>query len=89
MVSGATRSELWVWYSVNSWRQIGGDNLTGTSHTHADVMVWTTCHYTIRAVNADGETSAWSEYASVSVVASRAPAPALTAEATANAIGSE
>ena len=42
VVSGATRYELWVWYSVNSWREIGGDNLTGTSHTHADVTAGTT-----------------------------------------------
>ena len=85
-VSGAVRYKLLVWDSVNNWRQIGGDNLAGTSHTHSDVTAGTTYYYTISAVNADGETSAWSEYASVTVSASSASAPALTAEATENAI---
>ena len=85
-VSGAVRYKLLVWDSVNNWRQIGGENLAGTSHTHSDVTAGTTYYYTISAVNADGETSAWSEYASVTVSASSASAPALTAEATENAI---
>ena len=85
-VSGAVRYKLLVWDSGNNWRQIGGDNLAGTSHTHSDVTAGTTYYYTISAVNVDGETSAWSEYASVTVSASSASAPALTAEATENAI---
>ena len=59
-VVGAARYELWVWDRVNDWRQIGGDTLTGTNYTHADVTAGTTYYYAIRAVNADGETSAWS-----------------------------
>ena len=35
-VHGATRYELLVWDSVNDWRQIGGDGLTGTTYTHTD-----------------------------------------------------
>ena len=35
-VHGATRYELFVWDSVNEWRQIGGDSLTGTTYTHTD-----------------------------------------------------
>ena len=35
-VHGATRYELLVWDSVNDWRQIGGDGLTGTTYTYTD-----------------------------------------------------
>ena len=80
-VTNAVRYELWVWDSVNLWRQIGGDSLTGTSYTHSDVTGGTTYHYTVRAVNADGETSAWSAYASATVSASSLSVPALTAQA--------
>ena len=63
-VHGATRYELLVWDSVNDWRQIGGDGLTGSTYTHTDLVAGTTYFYTIRAVNADGETSAWSDQVS-------------------------
>ena len=63
-VHGATRYELWVWDSVNEWRQIGGDSLTGTTYTYTDLVAGTTYFYTIRAANADGETSAWSDQVS-------------------------
>ena len=61
-VHGATRYELFVWDSVNEWRQIGGDSLTGTTYTHTDLVAGTTYFYTILAVNADGETSALSDH---------------------------
>ena len=63
-VHGATRYELFVWDSVNEWRQIGGDSLTGTTYTHTDLVAGTTYFYTILAVNADGETSALSDHVS-------------------------
>ena len=63
-VHGATRYELLVWDSGNDWRQIGGDGLTGTTYTHTDPAAGTTYFYTILAVNADGETSAWSDQVS-------------------------
>ena len=72
-VHGATRYELWVWDSVNDWRQIGGDGLTGTTYTYTDLVAGTTYFYTIRAVNADGETSAWSDQVST-VTATHTPA---------------
>ena len=78
-VHGATRYELWVWDSVNEWRQIGGDSLTGTTYTHTDPAAGTTYFYTIRAANADGETSAWSDYVST---ATAIPAHTPTATAT-------
>ena len=60
-VPDAARYELWVWDSVTLWRQIGGDTLTGTTYTHTDVTAGTTYYYAIRAVNANGKTSAWSQ----------------------------
>ena len=63
-VHGATRYELFVWDSVNEWRQIGGDSLTGTTYTHTDLVAGTTYFYTILAVSADGETSALSDHVS-------------------------
>ena len=68
-VAGAVRYELWVWDSVNEWQQLGGDNLSGTAYTHTGVTAGTTYYYTIRAVNAGGETSDWSPYLMVTVPA--------------------
>ena len=81
-VHGATRYELLVWDSVNDWRQIGGDGLTGTTYTHTDPAAGTTYFYTILAVNADGETSAWSDYVSTAT-ATATPTHTPTATATA------
>ncbi len=66
-VSGAARYELWAWESVNGWRQLGGENLTGTSLTDSEVVPGTVYYYAIRAVNAEGESSAWSAYVHASV----------------------
>ena len=76
-VHGATRYELLVWDSVNDWRQIGGDGLTGTTYTHTDLVAGATYFYTIRAANADGETSAWSDQVST-VTATHTPAATVT-----------
>ena len=76
-VHGATRYELLVWDSVNDWRQIGGDGLTGTTYTHSDLVAGATYFYTIRAANADGETSAWSDQVST-VTATHTPAATVT-----------
>ena len=63
-VHGATRYELFVWDSVNEWRQFGGDSLTDTTYTYTDLVAGATYFYIIRAANADGETSAWSDQVS-------------------------
>ena len=65
--AGAVRYELWVWDSVNEFQKLGGDNLSGTMYTHTGVTAGTKYHYTIRAVNAGGETSDWLQYVSVTV----------------------
>ena len=77
-VHGATRYELLVRDSVNDWRQIGGDGLTGTTYTHIDLVAGTTYFYIIRAANADGETSAWSDQVSTAT-ATATHTPAATA----------
>ena len=75
-VHGATRYDLFVWDSVNDWRQIGGDSLTGTTYTYTDLVAGTTYFYIIRAANADGETSAWSDQVStVTATATVTPTP--------------
>ena len=70
-VAGAVRYELWTWWDAGvSWQAIGGNNLTGTTYTHADVTAGTTYYYSIRALNAAGDASAWLE-----------PYPSATAQA--------
>ena len=85
-VAGAARYELWVWDSVNGWRQIGGNTLAGTTYTHSDVTAGTTYYYQMRAVNAGAETSAWSDLVPATVPAASLSVPALTAEATESAV---
>ena len=59
-VSGAARYDLMTWWDAGTgWQPIGGANLTGTSYTHTNVTAGTKYYYTIRAVNATGETSGW------------------------------
>ena len=68
-VQGAARYEMWVWDSVNDWRQLGGNTLTGTSCSHTDVAVGTTYLYTICTVDAGGQSSPWSPNLYVTVPA--------------------
>ena len=86
-VSGAVRYELMVWWDAGTgWQPIGGANLTGASYTHTNVTPGTTYYYSIRAVNAAGETSGWlgagtGEYPSVTATTAGLSTPALTAQA--------
>jgi len=72
-VPGAVRYDLMTWWDADTgWQPIGGANLTGVSYTHTSVTAGTTYYYTIRAVNAGGETSAWLlQYASATAVQPR------------------
>ena len=84
-VTGAVRYDLYAWNnSVDGWQQIGWDSLTDTTYSHTDATAGLTYYYAVRAVNAEGETSAWSDY--VSATASSVSTPTLTAEATASGI---
>ena len=69
--AGAVRYELATWWDEGTgWQYIGGDALTETRYTHTDVTAGTTYYYSIRAVNAAGETSAWLlDYPSATAVA--------------------
>ncbi|MCY3773800.1 MAG: hypothetical protein OXG98_17470 [Gemmatimonadetes bacterium] len=84
-VSGAARYELWVWTTAADWVQIGGDNLTATTFTHADLDPGTAYYYQIRAVAAGGVTGEWSQRLSVTVPGNL-PAPVLTARALPGAV---
>ena len=64
-VSGAARYELFVWESPNGWRQLGGSTLTATSYTHTDAAGGTLYWYTVRAVNAAGQSGPWAEYVTI------------------------
>ena len=59
-VAGAERYELMTWWDEETgWLSIDSDDLTGATYMHTSVRTWTTYFYTIRAVNAAGETSGW------------------------------
>ena len=82
-VTGALRYELWVWTSAGGWKQIGGENLTGTTYRHTELAADTTNHYAARAVFPEDLTGPWSEHASASDAAPQpsSAAPALAAAA--------
>ena len=67
----AVRYTLMTWWDKETgWLVIGGDNLTGTAYTHADVTAGTKYFYTINMVNAAGQSSSWLQaYASATAVA--------------------
>ena len=85
-VQGAARYELYTWTKADGWWEIGGDNLTATTFTHADATVGTTYYYSVRAVNADGDESDWSVFVSATAGSFALSAPALTAAAGEDAI---
>ena len=86
----ATRYELLTWWAKEpGWQPIGGDNLTATSYTHTTVTASTTYHYSIRAVNAAGDSSPWliGDFPSATALATfsgtSTPTPSSTATAAA------
>ena len=82
-VAGAVRYELWTWWDpVTDWQRLDDGSLTGTAHVHSGLAAGTTYYYAVRAVDASGATSAWSEYASATVPGAGRPTVTATATAT-------
>ena len=85
-VQDAARYELFTWWDKGTgWQQLGGENLTGTSYTHSTVTAGITYFYSIRAVNAAGQTSDWLK-PFPAAAPSAAGTPPSTPELTANAV---
>ena len=63
----AVRYELWAWTSADGWQQIDDGLLSAASYRHAGLAEGVTYFYSIRAVNAEGEMSEWSEQVSETV----------------------
>ena len=87
-VSGAVRYDLWAWTRADGWEQLDEGDLTGTSYTHNRLMAGMTYYYAVRAVDADGGASTWSEYihATTNASASKLAIPQLTVLATEDGI---
>ena len=76
-VPGAVRYILISWWDAAlAWQDIGGDDLTAAAFTHSDLTPGLTYYYSVRAVNAAGDTGPWSNYPSA--VAPTPPAPTPT-----------
>ena len=61
-VSGAVRYDLRVWWEgLTDWQPLDDGNLTGTSYPHSGLTPGRKYHYIIRAVDAEGEFSSWTQ----------------------------
>ena len=76
-VAGAARYELWTWWADDPGWQRVDSGLTGTSYTHSGLVAGRTYYYGLRAVDANGATSPWSDYPGETVSA-HLTAPSLT-----------
>ena len=77
-VPNAVRYELWYWTGASGWLQLDQDDLTAPSYTHAGLSEGTSYFYGARSVNAAGDFSPWSEYASAAVGSASTPTPSPT-----------
>ncbi len=64
---GAVRYELWAWTSADGWQQLDDGALSAASYRHSGLAEGVTYYYSVRAVNAEGEMSEWSEQVSATV----------------------
>ena len=81
-VAGAVGYELWTWTSAGGWQQLGDSSLTVTTYTHEEVTAGTTYYYAVRAADAQGGTSDWSEFAKETASESTLGTATATATAT-------
>ena len=70
-VTGAAATNCGPGPESDDWYQLDDGNLTGTTYTHSDVALGATYHYAIRAVAADGSSSAWSDFPSATLPATQ------------------
>ena len=73
-VTGAVRYVLWVWTSSGGPQRLDNGSLTATTFNHDEMVAGTNYHYTARALNAAGESSAWSAYVLAAIPAEISPA---------------
>ena len=78
-IENAARYQLWAWNETGGW-QLLGDALTVTSYRHDGLEEGVTWYYTIRAVDAQGQSGPLAKYASATFGA-LLPAPELAAVA--------
>ena len=81
-VPGAVRYVLWVWDSVDDWQQLDDGALTDTSFAHRGLVPGRTYHYAVRAVDRNGDSSPWSEYADATAPEIQAHTPTATSTLT-------
>ena len=74
-VPDAVRYELWYWTSAAGWHQLDNGALTAAGFTHSDLSAGATYYYSARALNAAGDTTPWSEFASAAPVPDGTPTP--------------
>ena len=61
-VPGAARYQMRVWWdTLPSWQSLAEVDSTATAYTHTDVTPGRIYYYTIRVVNAAGQTSDWQQ----------------------------
>lgn len=73
-IENAVRYQLWAWNEAGGW-QLLGDALTVTSYRHDGLEEGVNWYYTIRAVDAQGQSGPWAEYVTATAVT---PTPTAT-----------
>lgn len=77
-IPAAVRYELWYWTSAAGWQRLDSEDLTAASFIHHNLAVGTTYYYSVRAVNAAGDVSPWSENVPATLTAEFTPSPTPT-----------
>ncbi len=79
-VPGAVRYKLRVWWDpLDFWQDLEGDNITAAPYVHRGVVPGREYFYTIQAIGASGEKSAWQQDLPSATVPTATPTPTATA----------